>query len=174
MYVSNTAGSSDAALDLDLTYSAAAASTEVPGPVTALTAAVSGTSITLQWTKPACDGSSFITSYSIALSPATVTVPAVAVTDPFQTAYLRSVSSLAACTAYTITVRAVNAAGQSSAVSVSATTSCTVLSQFSLLTGAAASNTAGTHSSMSWRWVNTCVAQQAKLKARVCRDMPTR
>jgi hypothetical protein len=148
VYVSNTAGSSDAAFDLDLTYASSAAITDVPGPVTGLTAiAVNRSLISVQWTKPICDGSSFVTNYSITLSPANVTVPAVVVSDPFQTAYSVTIRDVPVCATYTISVRAVNAAGQSSV----ATTSATVLCEFSLLTGVSARSSDGTHGSMFWR-----------------------
>ena len=124
-YVSNTAGSSDAAFDLDIQYLAAAANTEAPEAVTALTASATGPGgISVSWTKPGCDGSSVITSYSMALAPATVTVPALAVSDPWRGSYTTGVAGLTPCTAYTVTVRAVNAAGQSAAATASVTTLC--------------------------------------------------
>ncbi len=122
VYLSNNQGSSDAGFDLDLMYSGTSANQEVPGSVTGLSATVTSNSMTVTWTKPACDGSSFITSYSLSTSPA-VTVAPVTVTNPFQTTYSTTITGLSPCTTYSTTVRAVNAAGQSVAQSVSVKTS---------------------------------------------------
>ena len=126
VYLSNSAGSTDDGFDLDLQYSAPSASLEVPGPVTGAAITTLANSISIRWTKPSCDGSSFITSYTITLSPATVTVAPVVVTDPFATSYTRAISGLLPCNTYSATIRAVNAAGASTAVTTSGkTTGCT-------------------------------------------------
>lgn len=49
VHVSNTAGSSDAGLDLDLVYTAVAPALEGPGPVTSATASAAANSITVSW-----------------------------------------------------------------------------------------------------------------------------
>lgn len=122
VHVSNTAGSSDAGFDLDLTYSSQQASTEAPGPVTGASAtATNTTALSLKWTKPACDGSSFITRYDVT-STAAIGTKSVAVTDPFATAYTYAISGLTTRTTYAITIRAVNAAGMSTSVTVNGTT----------------------------------------------------
>jgi hypothetical protein len=73
-FVSNTARSTDAAFDVDLVYnSTAAAYAEVPDPprsIVAPTAQNPGlpsrtSTITVTWLKPACDGSSPVTSYTL-------------------------------------------------------------------------------------------------------------
>lgn len=124
--VTNTAETtSDAGFDLDLAYSAPQASLEVPDPVTG--SATGGTgSITLKWTKPVCEGSSFVTQYNITLTSTATNqgtgTTVVLVTDPFVSAYSRTFSSLKAKTRYTLSVVAVNAAGASSVLQASATT----------------------------------------------------
>jgi hypothetical protein len=125
--VTNTAESSDAGFDLDLVYSSPLPSLEAPGPVTAVSSSSQTSSITLKWTKPACDGSSFVTSYAVnvasTVSGATGTgMKTFAVTDPFATSITQAVTGLKSKTKYTFSIQAMNAAGASTAVSVTATT----------------------------------------------------
>ena len=123
VYVSNTAGSSDAGFDLDLQYAAATANTEVPAAITtAAASAASSTSIGVTWSKPDCDGSSFITSYKLTTSPSVVVSP-VAVTNPFATTYNTTIMGLTCSTTYSFTLAAVNAAGTSAGKTVTASTS---------------------------------------------------
>lgn len=129
VYVSNTVSSSDAAFDLDIAYTASAPQKEVPSAPTGVAATATGrTTMRVAFTKPACDGSSFITSYNItaykngSTNKGTTTV---AVTDPFATSITKVVGSLQRCTSYTFTVKALNAAGASvGATSALAQTTC--------------------------------------------------
>jgi hypothetical protein len=85
--------------------------------------AVSTTSIKVTWSKPACDGSSFVKSYNITSTSASIPAKTVAVVDPLSTAaYSWTFTGLKTKTKYTVTIRAVNAAGASQGVDVSATT----------------------------------------------------
>lgn len=120
--MSNTAGSSDAAFDLDLQYVAAAASTEVPTVPTSVTSSATTSSITVSWKKPTCDGSSFVIRYdltSVSGLPAT----SATVTDPFNAnAYRVTFPGLKGKTKYTVAIAAVNAAGASTPASITVTT----------------------------------------------------
>jgi len=126
VYLNNNPSGADAGFDLDLQYegasSGAAPSLEAPGPVTgAAAAATSKSAIRLTWSKPACEGSSFVTRYSFAVVPAKAISPVV-VSNPFTNSYSLSISGLTACRAYSFTITATNAAGDSTGVTVSATT----------------------------------------------------
>jgi hypothetical protein len=136
-FVSNNNKSSDAAFDLDLQYLAPAANTEVPGQVIVTTAAPAagdaGTkTIRVTWTKPACDGSSFITRYTITPINNEGVFPQVrGVPNPFVTKYATtfgapgSKDTLTPCTDYLFEIRAFNAAGSSEPVQVvTSTTGC--------------------------------------------------
>jgi hypothetical protein len=85
--------------------------------------AVSTSSIKVAWSKPACDGSSFVKSYNITSTSALIPAKTVAVVDPLSTAaYSWTFTGLQAKTKYTVTIRAVNAAGSSQGVDVAVTT----------------------------------------------------
>jgi hypothetical protein len=124
VHVSNTAGSSDAGFDLDLVYSALGASTEVPNVVTSPTGTgPSRSSIKVSWKKPACDGSSPVIRYELSSSSPKIPPTNITVTDPFSTsAYSVTFSGLTTLTSYTVTVKAVNAAGASTGVAITAKT----------------------------------------------------
>jgi hypothetical protein len=83
------------------------------------------TSMQVTWAPPACQGSSRITAYTVAINAA-VTVPQVAVTDPFQSSYATAITGLTACTSYAATITATNAAGVSQASTVNVQTACSV------------------------------------------------
>jgi hypothetical protein len=124
--VSNTAETaSDAGFDLDLSYSAPQASLAFPDPVTGVSTSTGTGSITLKWTKPVCEGSSFVTRYDVTLLSTATTqgtgTNSVTVTDPFVTGYSKTFSGLKTKTAYTLKIVAVNAAGVSSVVQATAT-----------------------------------------------------
>uniref|UniRef100_A0A383W657 Fibronectin type-III domain-containing protein n=1 Tax=Tetradesmus obliquus TaxID=3088 RepID=A0A383W657_TETOB len=164
VHVTNTAGSSDAAMDLDLVYKAAAAITSPPSPVpqeSLITTAITTTSFTLSWAKPACDGIGVIQIYEINLTPPRPAgnISAVQVTNPFQPTYQTVVDGLAACTTYTVTISAGNAAWLSGESSVTVKTACAppppTLRRFSLLTGLPARNTAAVRAPLFWRYMST-------------------
>jgi hypothetical protein len=127
-FVSNTARSTDAAFDLDLVYNATAAYAEVPDPprsIVAPTAQKPGppsrtSTITVTWLKPACDGSSPVTSYTLtsldgSLGPTVVR----RVTNPLATGRISATfSGLKPCLEYQIWITANNAAGSSPPVRV--------------------------------------------------------
>lgn len=124
--MSNNPLGADAALDVDLVYPGDSAwagpSLEAPGPVSAAAlAATSKSALRLTWNKPACEGSSFVTRYSFAVTPAK-TISPVVVSNPFTNTYTVSMSGLTACRTYSVTITATNAAGDSTPVTVSATT----------------------------------------------------
>jgi hypothetical protein len=146
--VSNTASSTDAALDLDITYNAeTSAPAEAPSAVQSATATpTSDTTAQISWTKPACDGSSYVTSYAIAIAGGGGGT--VAVTNPFTASYTTTLSGLTACSGYQVSVTAVNAAGASTPTVTTLQTPCP---SFSLLTAATADDVAGTSSKMYWK-----------------------
>jgi hypothetical protein len=76
------------------------------------------------WVKPACDGSSPVTKYSITSPTNPQGVPRVrSVTNPLaSTRYSISFGALNACTVYAVTITAINAAGSSAPTEVSAQT----------------------------------------------------
>lgn len=124
--VTNTPGSSDAAFDLDLTYSALVPYVEAPTRPQFLSAtAPDNRTLAVKWSQPGCAGSSAVRSYQVAVTPVPeVPIPAVRVTDPFKVPYLLYLRNLQPCTEYSISIRAVSATGRSAPATVVATTQC--------------------------------------------------
>jgi hypothetical protein len=128
--VSNNNKSTDAGFDLDLQYLAPAANTQVPGQVSGVTIApapgpAGQTTIRIAWTKPQCDGSSFIQRYLIKATNMDNVQRIRNVGNPFVPKYSISVTGLLPCMDYQFDITAINAAGSSEPVTVvSSTTGC--------------------------------------------------
>lgn len=128
VHVNSTVGSTVAALDLDIMYSASSPFTQVPDAVagTPTAVAASSSSLAVAWKASPCAGSSLITAYQLQTTTAPVVTVTVPVTDPFKSSYAARVSGLAVCTTYTVKITAINAAGASLPKMATATTTCLV------------------------------------------------
>lgn len=126
-FVSNTAGSTDAGFDLDISYQAAQPLLELPESVpTATSGEITDTSISFNWPRPGCEGSSSVTLYEIRLTAPEGATPVdeqeLRVPNPYQQLFSITIDNLEPCTRYGISIVAVNSFGAGPALTGALTT----------------------------------------------------